>query len=295
MAAGSARCLSLAVAPLLIGAAPPPSLAIGPGEIVTGMVDGRAARFAVAPDGLSYPILNPAFADQIGLRGGLFGIEARIGSSRLRGRASVAKLAVASAGQKRRVLWFERAVTARADGLVGPDAVQQPVVTFQLRPLRSGDRSFILPLVRRQSRAGSVMKVGRDVIFVQWSLDRPASIATAAAAQSLALTHGGKLEGESRPETITFGIQRPVRTLTLATPVAIGPLRLTKLAARIADQGSVAGVADAGTDPDEILVVAAKAKEKPNPVLIIGTDAMAGCASITFDKTLKRIILACGG
>ena len=102
------------------------------------------------------------------------------------------------------------------------------------------------------------------------------------------------MEGASTTEEIAFGIARPVRDLVLARPLEMGPFRITRLGVRVADEGSVATIADAEAppaDPDEVVVVG-KGKHHRDKITI-GADLLAACSSILFDKPARLIRLRC--
>lgn len=95
---------------------------------------------------------------------------------------------------------------------------------------------------------------------------------------------------------IRLGVMRPVRPMTLARPLGVGPLALDRIFVRTGDFGSAAAIPDADApeaDPDEIVVTGAKPKGKQRYFLEIGRDALAGCSSILFDKVAKRVVLSC--
>ena len=185
-------------------------------------------------------------------------------------------------------------MVADADGALGPGAAPHPSVLFRLSGSTASGTPIRLPLARKNNRIGTEIDVGGTKIFVQWTLARHGTLATAAAASTIALVNGGKLSGEARQQSIRFGVERPVRSLTLARPLIIGPLTLLSLDARISDYGTVSGVADADIDPTEIVVTATeRPKTAPDLSLTLGRDAMRGCSSIEFDKVRQHIVLTC--
>ncbi len=48
-------------------------------------------------------------------------------------------------------------------------------------------------------------------------------------------------------QEIAFGIKRPIRTLTLARALGVGPLSLHTLGVRTMDNGNASDIAEAGT------------------------------------------------
>lgn len=275
-------------------AAPPVDdvLVVEPNALIAGSVNGTNVMLVMEPDGLSLPVLDPALAKRLALRGGIFGAQARVGPVKIAGRSGTVRLQVGRAVRKQKAVWFDKPLVAGADGALGPDAAPHPSVLFRLPGPTAQGPSFRLPLVRKNNRVGTEIDVGGAKIFVQWTFARAGTLATAAAASAIALANGGKLSGEARRQSIRFGVERPVRSLTLARPFAIGPLTLSAFDARISDYGTVSGVADADIDPTEIVVTAPGRQETaPEFGFTLGRDAMRGCSSIEFDKARQQIVL----
>jgi len=272
---------------------PAPKYDVPPDRMVAATIDGQTARLLVMANGIDYPVLNPATAAKLGLKGGFIVAHINVGPVMLKGDTVVVRLGVDGPPAKRRALWFDRPIAAAADGALGPGALPQPVISFQLRPAKAGEKNFVLPLIRRDDQMGTALAVGGESLFVQFDLGRGQTLATAAAGQKLAQAYQGQLEGPASRIAIRFGVERPVRALALASPVAIGPITIRHVVVRIADSGSTAGIADADAVDESEIVVTAKGKGKPLFRMAIGTDALAGCSSISFDKPGKRIILSC--
>jgi hypothetical protein len=285
--------LCLAAGLLATAAAPPaPPLTVAPGELVDAIVDGHKLRFAVQANGLSYPVLNPDAAKAAGFKPGLFAAAAGVGPIKVPGYSTVARLHLGAGDGKRRMLWFDRAFAPRADGSLGPGAVPQPVVSFRLRPSVADERRVALPMTAQNGGLGTLVSANGRAIFVTWDLERPASLATAAAGQALA-GDTGHLEGAPMREPIRFGIDRPARWLALAQPFAVGPLRIARLKVRTTDYGDTSRIADADQDPGEIVVSGKSERRKSQSWLAIGAADMANCSTLTFDKPAKQIILSC--
>ena len=129
---------------------------------------------------------------------------------------------------------------------------------------------------------------------VRFSPHQRRTLATASTGARLAAIFGGRMEGASTTEEIAFGIARPIRDLVLVRPLEMGPFRITRLGVRVADEGSVATIADTDAppaDPDEVVVVG-KGKHHRDKITI-GADLLAACSSIVFDKPARLIRLRC--
>lgn len=279
---------------LCTGAKSPSSqLDVPADHVVDASLEGRPARLLIMANGIDYPILNPSTAGKLGLKGGFFAAHMNVGPVMLKGDTGVIKLGIKSPPAKRRALWFDLPIAPDADGALGPGAIPQPVVTFHLRAVRPGERTFILPLIGRDNQMGTILPVSGESLFVQWDLGRGPTMATAAAGRIVAYENSGQLEGAAGRIAIRFGIERPVRALTLGRPLKVGPIAISRVIVRTSDSGSIDGIADADAIDEGEILVTAKGKAKPLFRLAIGTNDMVGCSSISFDKPGKRIVLSC--
>ncbi len=286
---------SAIAAPLLAGATRAPiEYVVRPSGVIDMKIGGQPARLRISPWAPAAPTLNPDIVARIGLHGGLIGFAVKVGPVKVKGQTSVTRLDVGSVGFKRRVVWFERPYAVGADVAVGPGGLPVDIVRFELRAPQPGERTVSLPMVQKMFQPTyAQVSVGGRALQVLFDPLHDRSLATAGAGQAMAAANGGELTGETGRAEIAFGIDRPVRTLRLKTPLAIGPLRFAAVAVRIGDNGTASAIPDADADPDEILVTA-KANANRRDVLIVGRDQLQHCSSIVFDKPAKAIRLSCG-
>ncbi|MFM9851417.1 MAG: hypothetical protein ACKVOJ_01235 [Sphingomonadaceae bacterium] len=108
---------------------------IGPDGAVDAIVNGKPAHMLFRGVGSSTAILNPSSAERFAIKRGLikFPIRYRIGPIRINGKSGVTRYAVGGREVKRRVGWFERDVASGFDGVLGPAAIEYPIVTQRLR------------------------------------------------------------------------------------------------------------------------------------------------------------------
>lgn len=291
------------VAMLLTGAsAPPQERVVGEDPVIAVTIDGAHGRLMIEPGAPAMPMIDAAFAARAGLKPGMVAIGYRIGPALVTGSSAVTRIDYGLGPEKRRVLWTQRPYATGADGAVGPGALPEPVVRFVLRPAVAGERTVALPMVDGGGLFGgrighfASLIVGGEMLRVRFDLRHRRTMASAGAAASLAEAFGGTLAGETMMTEIAFGVERPVRRMRLATPLAVGPLSIAAIDVRTADFGSAAGIADADAplpDPDEILVTAKGKRDRKRDRLSLGTDALATCSSIVFDKPAKLIRLTC--
>lgn len=279
-----------------------------PELVVTGdgvrptTVAGHPARLRIDPSAPGLPMVNPGLARRAGLKGGMFGAVYVVGPVRIVGGSAVTRLDLGGGPIKRRVSWPNRDFTRRADMTVGPGGMPDPVIRFQLRAARAGERITILPMAPAGGLFGgyggsfALAPIGGVPTRVRFNPDNPRTLATAGAGLALASAHGGRLEGEVGTAPVAFGVERPVRRMLLARPLAIGPLALAAIDVRVADFGNAAGIADADApppDPDEIVVTAKGKRDRSRDSLTLGRDQLDRCSSIVFDKPAKQVRLSC--
>jgi hypothetical protein len=275
--------------------------------IVNVVVNGsqRALRFEMRGDGLAYPIFNPKAVAELGLRPNFFvdvlGIQAKIGSLTLAGHTAKASFSYGGVHDKRRALWFDRPIASALDGSLGPSAVPQSRVRLRIGGTGRA-HSASVPLAELDGRLGVSVSVGATTIFVKFNPSRRRSVASAGAAQAIAALYKGTWSGASLLEVIDFGVERPVRELSLASPLFVAGLSVNKVLVR--NSGEVTSAAEPAIgpspDPNEIAtlpgvsVTAPGQKAKSSYNLILGQDVLGACESIVFDKLSKHIELFCG-
>lgn len=292
------RAIFILPALALSGASVPAERVVTGNGVIPATIKGVAGTLRIDSAGTSMPIVTIGFAERAGLKKGMFGIRYAVGPERVAGATAVAEVDLGTGPLKRRVAWTARAFTPAADGVIGPGGVPEPIVRFVLGPPRAGGRTITLPLIDQGGIASGwgerfgQITVGGFPMRVRFDPHHPRTLATAAAAARIASVYGGTIGGDTVQTEIAFGIQRPVRLLTLAQPLAVGPLSVTVLGVRTADVGSADAIREEGDDPDEVIV--AGGKRDPNrDRLSIGADLLGRCSSLVFDKPARLIRLTC--
>ena len=276
---------------LLAAAAPAERNVTGDGATALSL-KALPLRVRLHPSAPAMPVFTVDAAYRAGLKAGWFGGEYRIGPIRMSAPTAVADLALGGQQFKRRVAWTRLPFAPGFDGVIGPGSVPERVVRFALRPAQAGERTVALQLDSpRWGIAGAVVLLGGVRTTLRFDPDAPRTVANAAAGVALATAYRGTVSGEPVPLPIAFGIERPVRDLILAEPVAVGPFGLKRLAVRVADGGGANTIREADADPEEVHVAA---KGKPGRAgLIIGADLLGRCSSLVFDKPRKQVRLTC--
>lgn len=116
---------------------------------------------------------------------------------------------------------------------------------------------------------------------------------TASAGRLIANAYGGQFSGQAKQTEIRTGVQRPIRNMSLRSPLTIGPLRVNSIDVRVNDGRSAASIADPDAEDSAEIIVSGQSGRKPSSYLLLGLDAMRNRATITFDKAKKNIELEC--
>jgi len=303
---------------LLAGASAPPAERVVSGDgVIDASVNGTPARLRIDPAAPGMPVIARELAIRTGLKitgGWGIGIGYSVGGVAVMLRTQVVRLVMADAGgrigeaDKRRVGWTSRPFAQVADGSAGPDAMPEPVVRFRLRKSVAGERTISFPAVRSSGPFGlfahysatfAEIEVGGEPMRVRFDPYHARTLATAGAAVRLARLHDGVISGEAVPTEIFFGVERPVRTLTLRRPLPLGPLAIATLGVRTSDYGNAAVIREASAavepvDPDEIVVTGKGGKrDTRHDTLSLGADYLSRCSEILFDKPARAIRLSC--
>lgn len=291
-----------AAASALVGAAPPGERVVRGDGLVATRIEGADLQLRIDPAAPAMPLLESAHAELAGLKPGPFGIGYHVGPQVVHGRTAVGRIAIAGGAPfKRRIGWTTRAYAPGLDGMIGPGGLPDPVVRFVLRAGMPGERTVALPMLDQGGLGAgwgasyARIDVGGVPMRVAFDPYHPRTLASAGAAVRLAAAQGGSISGRAVATEIAFGIERPVRTLTLDRALMVGPIAVSVLGVRTADYGRATTIPDKDADPDETVMVVARGK-RADPArdrLSIGADLLARCSSIVFDTPAHVIRLTC--
>jgi hypothetical protein len=227
------------------------------------------------------------------------------GRKEIEGRNRPLDYSVAGLPEKGRAFWFLNVPQPKYDGSIGPWAFPQDRVIVRLKPDDPADQSTEFGYfgdLNNGSITGHKEATFSTAVTFGVERDLPYPLASAATGAAIAAAYGGTLSGEPWDLSVGFGITRPVRLMTLERPFVLGPFSFTKIAVRTRSTRDAAGNGDAiaeatdgqDVDPQEITVVGlGKTAKKPVYTLAIGRPTLNQCASITYDKAARRIILRC--
>lgn len=266
-------------------------------RIVDATVNGKTVRFQVNPDQGETPMVNPDLVNRLSLKPSMIGGATYVGPKRIRGGTDLAKMAWSGEATDRRIFWFDIPVVSGADGSIGSNGLDATVIRYSLRQAVAGEIIIKLPIEDR-GRSGLVarLKVGDDNVPVFFSLDRAETLVTAATGAALASHYDGSMTEPAREVRVEMGITRPARAMQFGKAIMLDRLPLSNVFVRTADWGNAAAIPEGGKseDPSEIIVTG-KGKKKARQFhrIYVGTDALATCSSLTFDRALLEIRLSC--
>jgi len=289
------------------------------GGMIAATIDGKPVTLRVDPAAPGLVFVTTAVAERLALKGGALGLGYSVGGQGAMQATTVRPMTFGINAVKRRIgfpsrkhetkgkvadpRWVGRPYADVGDGSIGPASLPEPVVRILLNAPRVGERTVALPMVDGGGLLGKLsgtfaqITIGGQPIRVRFDPYHPRTTVTANAATLIAQAQRGTLAGLTAPVEIAFGIARPVRTMTLATPLLVGPLAVSSLGVRTTDVGNAAAIPEAEApppDPDEIVVIAKGKRDASRDRLTIGADLLDRCSTIVFDKPAKQIRLTCG-
>lgn len=273
-------------------------------NIIAVTLNGVPIRLEVTAEAFGPAVINPDLAQRLALvpsqRRGW-----RFGPVSVEGRGTVGLVDFGHEAREITVVWAEAPVSARADGMIGIHHLPYDRVSFALRPAQPGEVAERLALRRvgrlsGNTRIGAPVKVGKRELLVIFVPEfTPHNLVTAPTATFLA-THldGGFTREPASAVNMRFGVMRPVRTMRLSQPLAIGSLAVTRFAVRYEDYGSAAPVGEvAENDPrfqkGSIVVTRRKQQGRPDLLTRIGAEQLSGCSRLTYDLAASVIALTC--
>ncbi len=280
----------------------PPERVVSGDGIVSVTLNGAAGRIRIDPAAPAIPIFTTPFAaGQARLRSGPFAFGFMVGPQQVPGLTAIGRIAIGEGARprKRRVGWTGRTYLEGADGVIGPGGVPEQIVRFVLRPSLPGERTVTLPLEDEGGLFGgwggsyALIDLGGRPLRIRFNPHEARTLATAGAAVRIANAQDGTMGGDTAPTHIAFGISRPVRTMRLGRPLAVGPLSITELGVRTGDFGNTSTIREEGGDPDEVVVTGDRRGNSRWDRLALGADQLRHCSSIVFDRRRREVRLTC--
>ena len=265
--------------------------------IIPFVINGKAHRWEVAPEGIAMRILNADVAKALALKPSMIAGLHMVGPVRLNAASGSAQIDYGGIIRKDRLFWFDRRASDISDGTIHPAMLPYSRVRFVLAPKSANERESVLPLdgVDMFGLGGSrgKFKYGDAEIPISFNLKRQESLMTAATGVLLAAQQGGAFSEQRRQAIIRFGVERPVRLLRFARPFSLFERPVTAALVRVSDYGDASNIPDGTTADQNEIIVTGKTKKKRSYSIILGRDFLKGCSSLTYDMKAKLIRLSC--
>jgi hypothetical protein len=261
--------------------------------IVTAKIGDVPLRLMVGFEQKAVVELNPSAAKKLPVA---FepGFEADVGRTTLPGIAASAPMTIGGRTMPVLLSSHGRDCCETADGTISPLLLPYA----RLRFVRSGPPAALpeldFTMEESEERGLEVRQATRVApIFVQFSLDRPDTVATSSGGAILAQAYGGHFEGGYVPTVAAFGIERPARTIVLDRPATLAGFHFDRLRTRIADFAGHYELPRDSAEQGDIVVSRRVAPQRAWPVILIGRDRLDRCTEIVFDTLTRRLTLRC--
>jgi hypothetical protein len=266
--------------------------------IIPVTMNGKALKLQVDPDIESVRLINPEIANALSLKtGGIFGVAYTLGPIEIEGDSRRVDIDFGDIALRRRVVWFQRPASSAANGVIGPGGLPYEIIRFNLRPKVAGERALSLPLspvgIFGVTGGEAYSQIGGRKVDIGFSFERDENVVVAPTGVLIARLNGGGFSGEKRNTVIRFGIQRPVRPMSLVRPIEIGGIAVSNFLVRTTDFGDSSSIPEGQKVDEDEIVVTAKSKKKRNDRITLGRSFLSKCSSLTYDFPAKLVRLSC--
>ena len=267
--------------------------------VVEAQVRGRPVRLKVDPGAPFFVLLNDKIAKELRLVGTKAATLA-VGPLRLKGSTRSEKFTIGGVTRSRPVMWVKGQSHAEADGFINPANMPGGRVTLHLRPAKSGEQQIRLPMrFDRQRGLYYEFDYGGQLILTRFTLADSLTTATGAAASVIAKRRSGIWDGGPFVHPVRFGVSRPVRRMVLGKTLSVNGFPLNDFAVRVQDDRGSYLLPDkeiSSEDDEDGIIVTGKHKRSygaPHFWLMIGSDDLSRCSSISYDNNARQMLLSC--
>lgn len=277
------------------------------GELLLDMADpmidllvGRVAlRLRVALDQKRVIELNPAAVERLrqdppdSRFAFESGFDAQVGRETLSGIQAAAQVRINGRKMVVALSSHGRDCCLGADGEIGIGLLPYATIRFVRQGAPPATSSEDFPIDDNIAQGPETdIPIGTENLFVQFSLHRPASVATGAAGAILAQAHGGSLT-EGGTVIAAFGIARPAAMLHFPRPVMLAGFAFDQIPVRTADFTGRHQFPHNPDEPGDIVVRGKVVPQSAWPAVMIGRDKLDRCSEALFDSIARRLTLRC--
>ena len=270
--------------------------------IVQAEARGRPLRLKVDPGAPFFILINDKVAKELRFVGTKAATLA-VGPMRLKGSTRNEKFTISGVTASKPVMWVKGQSMSDADGLINPASLPQDRITLRLRAPAPGEQLIQLPMrFDRQRGLYHEFDYGGKLILTRFTLAENLTTTTAATASVIAKRRGGLWEGGAFTYPVRFGVSRPVRKMVLGETLSVKGFQVNEFAVRILDDRGSYLLPDKEVSNDEIeevedgIVVTGKQRRSygaPHFWMMIGSDDLSRCSSISYDTKARRMTLSC--
>ena len=268
--------------------------------VVQAEARGRSLRLKVDPAAPFYVVLNDKIAKELRLVGTKAATLA-VGPMRLKAATRNEKLTIGGVTASKPVMWVKGQSLADVDGVINPANLPGDRVTLSLQAAGPNEQVIELPMrFDRQRGLYYEFDYGGQLILTRFTLSDALTTTTGAAASVIAKRRRGQWEGGPFVHPVRFGITRPLRRMVLGETLSVKGFPLNRFAVRIMDDRGSYLLPDkelsATPEDEDGIIVTGRNKRNygaPHFWLMIGSDDLSRCSSISYDNRAKRMILSC--
>ena len=277
----------------------PDELVLSGDNVIAVEINGQPFQMEVRPEAAEAPMLNPEVAQALQLKPGMFGFVTLVGPEKVSGVSAVHKVDYGAGEQKQRIFWASRASSTVANGTISPASLPYKRVKFLLGQATAQEIIYRLPMDNfgflGRYGMGTTVKAADQKIMFQFSLERPETLVSAPTGNWLAENFGGTLSGPPKSTLIYYGIERPTRSMVLATEIPVGDFRLSNVDVRVTDYGNASGIAEQGIQADDTqeIIVTGKRDKDIDLRIVAGRGFLSGCSSLLYDLEKREIAVSC--
>ena len=227
-----------------------------------------------------------------------------VGPMRLKASTRNEKLTINGVTAAKPVMWVKGESIPDADGIINPANMPGTDITLKIREAQAGEQTIQLPMrFDRERGLYYEFDYGGQLILTRFTLDDKLTTTTGAAASVIAKRRNGLWDGGPFVHQVRFGVPRPVRRMVLGETLSVKGFPVNEFAVRIMDDRGRYLLPDkevpedVGEDEDEDSVVITGEKKRrysaPHFWLMVGSDALSRCSSISYDNKARQLILRC--
>jgi len=268
--------------------------------IVDAQARGRPLKLRVDPGAPYFVLLNDRIAKELGLVSTKAATLA-VGPMRVKANTRNEKFTINGVTSSKPVMWVKGEAISGADGVINPANLPANHVTLRLREPVPGEQSIQLPMrFDRERGLYYEFDYGGQLILTRFTLEDALTTTTGAAASVIAKRRNGLWEGGPFVHQVRFGVPRPVRRMVLGETLSVKGFPVNEIAVRIMDDRGRFLLPDkeaptAQDDEDSIVITGDKKRSygAPHFWLMVGSDALSRCSSITFDTKARQLVLRC--